>query len=468
MVAIPNEYRRPELMAIGDSLYQGVRSLTIKNGMTQLSAPALTAEALSIRHKFSCPDPKRPILVDMEKWLRLLPEISAIKEDLAKNTDHWFSRPASLSGRLLFENVSIASATIADLYCHTWQTADDYLKALPRGTKNKIKKLDFSGLDFGAIVQALNTRFTLNPSSKVTFRNLSQVGIVAARKPKRLLVNIGSNNGLWEMAFEANPRARMKFKAELRTLAKELNALPPEVEHIYFNNLGLPSTVPNLMPLPDTIEWHEDNKPGKGNYYKKYENRFGFGYGRMTGKQLQKLDERVAQANIESKDILNVAFDDKSRLHIVDLAGLLVSYDSKHQKRTAKNVIKLKNGKTITDVMINAGLFGHFRRGGTQGLDGMHPTVVGYGLMAQRVLDAIEKAEPEVHPMKVDLDEAFDRDKLLNDMPGIWNVGLWLWRDIRRSRASGEPEPVEDADDEALRDVMTASCEAMGHGSGTA
>ncbi len=134
MVRIPDEYMRPEMMAIGDSLYQGVRSLTIKNGLNQLSAPAQVAEALSIRHKFTCPDPRRPILADMEKWLRMLPDLGGIKADLAKNTDYWFAKRPSPSGRLFFENVAVASATIADLTTQTWQSAQDYLRALPTGT----------------------------------------------------------------------------------------------------------------------------------------------------------------------------------------------------------------------------------------------------------------------------------------------------------------------------------------------
>ncbi len=87
--------------------------------------------------------------------------------------------------------------------------------------------------------------------------------------------------------------------------------------------------------------------------------------------------------------ILDDAFAGDKRLHFVDLAALLRSYDSKHRKRTKTNVVKLANGKTITNVMTEGdvlGLFGGFRRGGSQGLDGMHPTVVGYGLMAHRVI----------------------------------------------------------------------------------
>ncbi|MDH3472797.1 MAG: hypothetical protein OEM59_03810 [Rhodospirillales bacterium] len=466
MAKIPDDYMRPEMMAIGDSLYQGVRSLTIKNGLNQLSAPAQVAEALGIRHRFACPDPRRPVLVDMEAWLRLFPDLGAVKADLAKNVDYWFAKPASPSGCLLFDNVAVASATIADLYSHSWQSADDYLKGLPRGAKGKIKKLEFGGLEFGAIVQALNTRFTLNPSGRRAFRELTQVGLAAARRPRRLLVNIGANNGLWEIAFEANPRGRVVYRRDLKMLAGALNALPPEVEHIYFNNLGLPSSVPNLMPLPDHVELDEANKPGQGKYYGRYENRFGFGYGSMTGRQLERLDKHLREVNKEACKILRDAFDNRARLHFVDLAELLSSYDSKHQKRTASNVVKLANEKTITNVMIEAGLFGNFRRGGSQDLDGMHPTVVGYALMAQRVLDTIAAAEPGVTPGKIDLDAAFDRDKLLNGMPDIWSLGLWLWRDVRRALAGHAASPAKDDDEKALCEIMAASARGLGRRAG--
>lgn len=460
-MTIPDDYMRPEMMAIGDSLYQGVRSLTIKRGLNQLSAPAQAAEALGIRGRFSCPDPDRPVLIDMERWLKLVPDLKKIKKDLGKSADYWFSRPKSPSGRLLFENVAVASTVIADLTEQTWRTADDYLKALPAGAKGKIKKLKFDGLDLAMIVQSLNARFTLNPSGREAFKDLSQVGLVAARMPKRLLVNIGSNNGLWKVCFDAKT-GRMSYKAEIKRLAQALNALPPEVEQIYFNNLALPRTVPNLMPLPSKCEWQEGKKPGAGKYYAHYENRFGIGYGRLTGRQLAKLDDHVRAVNADIRKILMDAFDNKQRLHIVDMEDLLLGFDAKHQKRTAKNVLRLKNKKTLTNVTIEAGLTGSFRRGGFMGLDGMHPTVPGYGVMAQRVLDTIAAAEPSVRPRKIDLDRAFEQDKLLGDMPNIWSVGLWLWRDIRRATDKGEKKHDLDDQEESLRAVMDTAARSMG------
>ena len=459
MALIPDEYMRPDMMAIGDSLYQGVRSLTIKRGLIQLGAPAQIAEALGIRHRFACPDPMRPILVDMEAWLRMLPSLSDVKADLAVNTDYWFGKPKSPSGREFFENIAVASATVADLYTQSWQTSDDYLKRLPSGVKARIKKLNWGGLELNRIVQSLNARFTLNPSGKPRYRGLTQVDLVAARRPKRLLINIGSNNGLWEMVFEANPTGQISMKQELQVLAQKLNALPPEVANIYFNSLGVPSTVPNLMPMPDHQEW--ERKPGPGAYYDRYENRFGFEYGTMTGAQLERLDARVATANEEARQILRAAFDDKKRLHFVDLASVLKSHDSKHRKQTKNNVIKLKNRKTLSNVTTEAGIFGGFARGGFAGLDGMHPTVVGYGLMAERVLKAVAKAEPRERPKAIDFDRAFERDKLLTDMPGIWSVALWLWRDIRRAQSRGDPDPASAPERADIAGVLDACSRAI-------
>ena len=454
MALIPDEYMRPDMMAIGDSLYQGVRSLTVKRGMMQFSAPAQIAEALGIRHRFTCPDPERPILADMEAWLRMLPSLSDVKMDLAANTDYWFGKPKSPSGREFFENISVAAATVADLYSQSWKTSDDYLKGLPSGVKPRIKKLAWSGLELNRIVQSLNARFTLNPSGKPRYRGFTQVGLVAARRPKRLLINIGSNNGLWDMVFEAKPAGKISMKKELRILAQQLNALPPDVADIYFNSLGVPSTVPNLMPTPDHLEW--ERKPGPGAYYDRYENRFGFGYGTITGAQLERLDARVAEANEEARQILRAAFDDKKRLHFVDLAGLQKSRDAKHRKRTKNNVVKLKNRKTLSNVTTEANIFGGFARGGLAGLDGMHPTVVGYALMAERVLKAIAKAEPGERPKAIDFDLAFERDKLLTDMPGIWSVALWLWRDIRRAQGRGDPDPASAPERSDIASVLDA------------
>jgi len=441
MPDIPDRHMNPPMMAIGDSLYQGVRSLTIRAGTCKLSAPALVARGLGI-DPFSSPDPPRPILVNMERWLRMLPRMSEIKADLAANARLWIGAPKSPSGRILFDNNSTASSTVADLYTDSPARAErDVISQLPDDFAERLGRLDIKNINWGRVVQAFNTRFTLNPGGLDAFREMTPVKQVAARKPKRLLVNIGSNNGLWELAFEANPNARVVWHEELRELGRRLSALPSDVEHIYFNTLGPASSVPNLMPTDnDLID--ELPKPPPGGYYQEYENRFGFGYGTISGDEMRALDAHIEAENGMARQILTAAFDNPNRLHFVDTFGLLKEHNAKHIGDRAG--IRLDNGKLLRNVMLEADagpvawIAGRFRMGGLMGLDGMHPTVPGYALMANRVLQTIAQHEPGVQYEELDVNDAFAWDTLLTDIPAVWALGLWLWRDIRRAKARGE------------------------------
>ena len=82
--------------------------------------------------------------------------------------------------------------------------------------------------------------------------------------------------------------------------------------------------------------------------------------------------------------------------------------------------------------------------------------------MAQQVLDAITKAEPGVPPAQIDFDDAFDRDKLLNDMPKIWGPGLWLWRDVRRALAGQFLSPADQDHEKAFCEVVAACAQTVG------
>lgn len=454
MPTIPAEYMHPPMMAIGDSLYQGVRSLTIRGDTNALSPPALIAKGLDI-DRFSCPDPERPILINMEQWLHWLPRLSKVKADLAANARYWMKAPKSRSERILFENISIASATVADLYEDSPARAErDVLGRLPSDFADRMKHFDFDGVDLGRVVQAFNTRFTLNPGGLDAFMEMSPVDQVAARRPKRLLVNIGSNNGLWELAFEANPNARVVWHDELAKLGRRLNDLPSDVEHIYFNTLGPPSAVPNLMPTDDD-NIDDLTKPPAGGYYRGYENRFGFGYGTISRNRMKALDAHVEGENAAARQILTAAFDNPDRLHFVDMFDLLRKYDAKHLGDDAGIVVD--KGIRLKNITLEASPIGTFHMGGLMGLDGMHPTVPGYALMANRVLATIAEHEPRARFEEVDLDDAFARDTLLTDMPAAWAFGLWLWRDIRRAKARGEPPASLSRDKKAAAQTFDAS-----------
>ena len=75
-------------------------------------------------------------------------------------------------------------------------------------------------------------------------------------------------------------------------------------------------------------------------------------------------------------------------------------------------------------------------------MDGMHPTIVGYALLARAVLGSIERHE-KIKTKMPSLERAYRADTLLRNTPNQWSYLLWLWRNYRRSQAMKRmPKPV--------------------------
>src|SRR5713101_5251323 len=219
---------QPEMMAIGDSLYNGVRSLTISRDLASWSVPAQVAGALGI--PFVIPDYPQNVVVEMERWLRMFPDMLAIRKDVADNVRLWLSQPTSPAEQADFDNLAIASTTYGDMQFRTWQTAQTVIDNLIEKLGDSITDL---GPHLGELFFGFNTRFLLNPSGDRAAPPEASINIVARRQPKRLLISIGSNNGLWSICFdgvdggftEADVQDLKKFMAAVR-------ALPNAVQHI--------------------------------------------------------------------------------------------------------------------------------------------------------------------------------------------------------------------------------------------
>src|SRR5690348_14202716 len=154
---------RPAVMAIGDSLYQGVRSLSFTADLAQHSPPMQVARALNL--PMTAPDPVRPILFELEASLRRGGFLSlgiSLRGDSIANAAEWSNiRPWSRNEA--FDNVSIGGAEISSLYTDSYTTAWPTAEAMvARITQSLLP-------DFAAIGQlwfALNTCFTLNPQQR--------------------------------------------------------------------------------------------------------------------------------------------------------------------------------------------------------------------------------------------------------------------------------------------------------------
>ena len=108
---------RPAMMAIGDSLYQGVRSLTFGPGMATGSPPAQVAAALNL--PFTIPDPPRAIMFNLENIYRSPFPLITVPIDLPRQLleNSWAWRlNTNWSNNEAFDNVAIGGATIDSLY----------------------------------------------------------------------------------------------------------------------------------------------------------------------------------------------------------------------------------------------------------------------------------------------------------------------------------------------------------------
>lgn len=458
-------FQNPSLMAIGDSLYQGTRSLTTRRELCQYSVPAQVARALGVVD-FMIPDPTQPFIVDMEDWLKDL-DLTRISAWLGQNAAYWLGAPPSPSGVQYFDNVAVAGSEVWHLYAFSANDGQKQAAAVMATLGGVPLSLSsFGNVNVADLYYGVNSRFTLNPSNEPAFENMTQLDWVAERQPVQLLVNIGSNNGLWDMCFNAQPTTKFYFgKAygvneglphedddftQIEELADHLAKLPPDVKEIYFNSLGRPRCVGNLMPIGNTghpqhddyLVWYEH--PGE-EYFDQYENRFALSpniYGRISASDMKAMDEYVADTNARIQSILRRVVTGRT-LTFVDMYKELSDYDAKHYGDREGVVC----GKlTMSNNMFESGLLGGFRMGGLFGLDGMHPTTVGYGLMARAVLSAMGK-----DTSKIDLVGLSNADSLIQRAAGIWTTLMYIWRDIRKADT---PAQKTSADHSAGKSVL--------------
>jgi lysophospholipase L1-like esterase len=445
MAPLPSELMHPPLMAIGDSLYNGMRSVTIDAEKTRDSPPAMIARGLGIS-EFLVPDLPRPVIVDLENWLERLSPIFAVPmaipgilNDLRDSIRFWATGPANVpspSGARAFDNIAFAGATSEDMFLLTAEKADTMARDL---AARALAGSDLKSLveNVGTLLIMSNARFTLAPDPDTSeanpFRRRTSLEIVEMRQPKRLIVSIGHNDGLIDIVLRADPAGASHLAemlaAHYPTLVRELCALPDAVEAIYVNLLPAPSAVSSLMPT-STNALSKD----LGRYHESYETLMCYRYGTFKGERLHEIDLEVQAVNQWIMDEFRTR-DTKGRVHFVDIFRRMKDVDSKNNGRNPTNVFVVDN-RTCTNEMFQAnplpGSLG-FKAGGLQGLDGIHLTAVGNALLATWVLETIAATEATAISKPV-----MALDPLIRNPPNAWSWALFAYRDIMRAQ-SGKP-----------------------------
>jgi len=414
----------PELMAIGDSLYNGVRSLSMTPRLAQLSAPAQVAQTLGL--DFIVPDYPYEILIDVEDFLRGDIDFTAITNlqtllfnQIAANAANWYKRRNRWSNRMFFDNVSNSGATIGSLYSDTARANRGQALALIDKLLNH--RDSFGIADIGNLYYSLNTAFLLNPSVVNELDDLTPVDLVALRKPRRLLVNIGSNEGLFMGGLLA--RYDDATKASVAAIPSKMAGLANAMvtrfgdympQTIVFNNLVRPSAIANLTPRPF------NSLPNTGGYFDRYYGNL-VNTSNIAGTLIKDFDDQIVGVNRDAEAAVRAAFKGKKvNLVFADLFGLSTRLDDKAGREAAGDEIRVSlHGKD--DVHLTNYPLWSFAAsgGGLFGLDNMHLSTVGYAAMANTVGQALAAAEGlKFTPIKYQ--DACNNDTLLEQPPQSW------------------------------------------------
>jgi hypothetical protein len=435
-MAIPR--LNPKLMAIGDSLPQGCRHLSVKASFCAQSWPRRIAQAQG--WDFVVPDHPQEVLFDLEREVRLLNPAFLSPANLAflglpgrilENFRAWQKQPGG-SRFECFDNVAVAGARVSDLYSLTSGNCDLIIKELtPRGEVDVLQHIERLHLP-------INARFVLNPQQKAEYMGFTPLDWVEKRQPEILLVQCGHNHGLFGFGFEAKDQSSitqgdhngLDYWAQWRKVGDRLGALPPAVKTILVVLLPKVGAVSALHPVSE--------QRIKG-YAPLYEPRVLPIARTLTGTRVAEVDEMIRDANKKIETIIREAAKGKgteARLTFVDGYAALDALDYKNTL-DSKRRLRLPGNLSVDNRYLDGKpnfpeLFkGTLVAGGYQSIDGMHLSGVGYADIASRAMQALKLPHTAAERNQL-LHRGWVEDPMLSNYP-LEHDGLIRLIDIARS-----------------------------------
>ena len=465
----PTEFMRPPVMAIGDSIYNGMRSATITAEMAAKSTPAGVSRVIAPDYPFLAPRYPEPLLIDIEQALRdislgdLIDRLRAQIRALVANAGRWGGGQHVVDApHAAWDNIAQAGAEVRDLIDRDWSFWNDLAAKNLTALKgvDSLADLTKSNANVIDLHMALNAKFLLNPNDRDELKEMRPIDLVAARKPTHLLINIGANHGLIDVTLrgvEADPkpdeglRRLAEWPDEMRRLAEMLVGLGPETETIHINTVPLPSTVPNMSPpyRPGFVD------PGMlekvDGFFPVYDNRIGGtgDYTQYSAQDMKGFDREVRRINnrmiAEVRAVFDAAGDRRAKFFRLDKA--LKRHDGKHEdERTIREgdpgVRLEKPNRGYSNRAIdfrNSILFDDFAEGGLGSLDNHHPSGLGYSVLTRELLREMKKSIPDIRLNRAMISEQGDR--MLLDEPVEFTKLISILYTVRRQKAGFHEVP---------------------------
>jgi hypothetical protein len=454
------EPRHP-LVTIGDSLTHGFQSGAIFN--TALSYPAILAGELGVLDRFSYPtyDGHGGLPLNIEYLLRRLEEsygssidlVDAIRlpfrvrQLMAEIEDWWERGPGSAPPNLrgFMHNTGIYGWDLNDALM---RTADTIAAEIAEPTDALFKQL----------VQDANERAALRvlqPAKNVDQKARSQLDVARAIGEdggiETLIVMLGANNALgavvslrvsWTGDDFADPVRKRRYTVWRPShFEQELQRVAAEVERIDARHV-IWATVPHVTIAP--IARGVARKVGPGSRFFPFYTRPWISDDDFDERRDPCIDERQARDVDRAIDMYNTAIVDMVRAargegrdwYVLELAGVLdrLAHRRYVQDPTARppwwTKYELPPELAALDPVPDSRFFASGEDGRTAGglfsLDGVHPTTIGYGLMAQEAINVMRRAgvafrypngAERPDPVRVDFRRLLREDTLIGNPP---------------------------------------------------
>jgi hypothetical protein len=422
------------LVAIGDSLVQGFQSLAITH--TELAFPALIAERMGMAAgDFRAPnfqgagglpcslewlarriEDKYGADLNAFEWIGSLHAIPSLLDEVE---DYWERGPGSQAHAAVdYHNLAVWGFEVADAY----EIDSQVCLELIRRPKDDLVSLPSE--------PRLRTAYrVLNPSQD-PLRNQDTQLAIAERIQRsegvdHLIVVLGANNCLGTVvelevretgSTPPGPNSDRTlwtpaaFEQEYAELARRVSALG--ARHTYV------ATVPHVTipPITRGVMANKGPLPDGAKYFDYYTRFFirdeDFDPKRdpsFSGAAAKHIDDSIDQYNLTIRRCAA-----RYGFHVVDLCELL----DQLAVRRNHGVVHYALPPALADLsvlMFEIHPSGRVRSGGLISLDGVHPTLCGYSLVAQRFIDEMKKHEPGI----LDIDFAAVRrgDALVSKPP---------------------------------------------------
>jgi hypothetical protein len=425
-------------MAIGDSLPQGCRHLSVKASYCAQSWPARIAQAQG--WTFASPDHPRAVLFDLEDEVRRLDPIflspanlalAGLPERIRINFAQWQQAPGG-SKFETFDNLGIAGARVHELYSLTSASANDQVNKIVADGHNNVLA------HAGDLHLPVNARFVLNPQQEMDYMDFSPLDWVEKRQPETLLVQIGHNAGLFPFGFEAKDQPSvtqgdhdgLDYFGQWTKVADRLAALPASVKNILIVLLPKVGAVAALQPT--------SGQRANG-YAPFYEPRLIPSSRTLPGTRVAEMDAMIRRTNQQIEKVVRESAKSagtEERLKFLDAYAALDALDFKNSL-DSKRRLKLAGNQLIDNRHLDGKpnfpqlLKGTLVAGGYMSIDGMHASGVGYADVASHAMQALDLNHTAADRTKL-LRRGFDEDTLLSRYP-LELDGLFRLIDIARS-----------------------------------